>query len=101
LARSFLLLEDDYDVDWEVDQDEPSRGCPREREQVLAGSDPALEALEGPDRHPHRSWLRERSRRSRGGAAMPAAQICLCPRPHQMSVKRTPTDTGRPRATRT
>ena len=24
LARSFLLLEDDYDVDWEVDQDEPA-----------------------------------------------------------------------------
>jgi hypothetical protein len=23
LVRSFLLLEDDYDVDWEVDQEEP------------------------------------------------------------------------------
>jgi len=23
LTRSFLLLEDDYDVDWEVDLDEP------------------------------------------------------------------------------
>ena len=28
LARSFLLLEDDYDVDWEVDQDEPARDAP-------------------------------------------------------------------------
>ena len=26
LTRSFLLLEDDYDVDWEVDQDELGRG---------------------------------------------------------------------------
>ncbi len=26
LARSFLLLEDDYEVDWEVDQDERGRG---------------------------------------------------------------------------
>ena len=24
LTRSFLLLEDDYDVDWEVDWDEPA-----------------------------------------------------------------------------
>jgi hypothetical protein len=25
LARSFLLLEDDYDVDWEVDREEPGQ----------------------------------------------------------------------------
>jgi hypothetical protein len=27
LTRSFLLLEDDYDVDWEVDQDEPGQSA--------------------------------------------------------------------------
>ncbi len=29
LARSFLLLEDDYDVDWEVNQDESGQGTAR------------------------------------------------------------------------
>ena len=45
LARSFLLLEDDYDVDWEVDQDESGRGDTRGR------GDAATEP------HPHRSPL--------------------------------------------
>src|SRR3979411_2166184 len=37
LARSFLLLEDDYDVDWEVDQDEPGQGRARERRDAAGG----------------------------------------------------------------
>jgi hypothetical protein len=66
LTRSFLLLEDDYEVDWELDLDEP---------------DP----YEIPDvRHPHRQRLRGRlsapgSRRAGQPAAAP--QVCLCPLP--------------------
>ena len=56
LTRSFLLLEDDYDVDWEVDWDEPA------------------EAL-----HPHRVALRRRARTRRPGRPPEPAHACLCP----------------------
>jgi hypothetical protein len=63
LTRSFLLLEDDYDVDWEVDLDEPLTQT----------------------NHPHRAWLRgpgSRSRRlakRRAGQIEPARHDCLSP----------------------
>jgi hypothetical protein len=63
LTRSLLLLEDDYDVDWEVDLDEPQT-------QMT---------------HPHRVSLRgsgSRSRRlasRRAGQTPPACQHCLSP----------------------
>jgi hypothetical protein len=62
LTRSFLLLEDDYDVDWEVDRDE------------------ALTQI-----HPHRAPLRGPGRRSRrlairrAGQGLSARHICLSP----------------------
>jgi hypothetical protein len=61
LTRSFLLLEDDYDVDWEVDRDEPVG-------QI----------------HPHRAPLRgrtsgERRASRREGQPAPRAQACLSP----------------------
>ena len=56
LTRSFLLLEDDYDVDWEVDRDEPA------------------EAL-----HPHRVPLRRRARTRRPGRPPAPVHACLCP----------------------
>jgi hypothetical protein len=62
LTRSFLLLEDDYDVDWEVDRDE---------------------TLTQP--HPHRAPLRGPGRRSRcvrtrrAGQGVSARHICLSP----------------------
>jgi hypothetical protein len=64
LTRSFLLLEDDYDVDWEVDLDESLT-----------------------QKHPHRAPLRgpgSRSRRLAGngrrpGEAPPADHRCLSP----------------------
>jgi hypothetical protein len=61
LARSFLLLEDDYDVDWEVDQDQ-------------------RDDLE----HPHRAQLRNRAiarrlARRRPGQVQPHVQLCLSP----------------------
>jgi hypothetical protein len=62
LTRSFLLLEDDYDVDWEVDLD---------------GHEAHI--------HPHRAPLRGPGRRSpqigerRPGAVAPAPQHCLTP----------------------
>jgi hypothetical protein len=68
LTRSFLLLEDDYDVDWEVDQDEPSRTAKH---------------------HPHRVPLRERAtagRFSNGrlahrrpGQSDPHVHVCISP----------------------
>jgi hypothetical protein len=59
LARSFLLLEDDHDVDWEVDQDEPS-----------------------PPPHPHRAPLRSRAPTRRPGGSRPARHVCLSPVVH-------------------
>jgi hypothetical protein len=62
LTRSFLMLEDDYDVDWEVDQDEPQA-----------------------HHHPHRAPLRGPGRRSRRvsnrrpGAVARDPQHCISP----------------------
>ncbi len=56
LARSFLMLEDDYDVDWEVDRNEPSVPV-----------------------HPHRVPLRRRSAIRRGGSPGPLDHVCLSP----------------------
>jgi len=56
IAHSFLLLEDDYDVDWEVGQD---------------GSRQAS--------HPHRAPLRRGSRERRPGAAPAVDHQCLSP----------------------
>jgi hypothetical protein len=56
LTRSFLLLEDDYRVDWEVDGDE----------RVLPV-------------HPHRAPLRGRAGERRPGRPAPAEQVCLSP----------------------
>jgi hypothetical protein len=55
LARSFLMLEDDIAVDWEVDWDEPYVPV-----------------------HPHRAPLRKRVGR-RAGELEPRAQVCLSP----------------------
>jgi hypothetical protein len=56
LARSFLLLEDDYSVDWEVDQAERAH-------------------LD----HPHRAPLRGRLARRRSGQLAHAPQHCISP----------------------
>ena len=69
LIRSFLLLEDDYDVDWEVDQDEPVEppvSIPSWKQQAR-------------DDHPHRVALRSRSGTRRPGAAAAREQVCVCP----------------------
>jgi hypothetical protein len=56
LTRSFLMLEDDYSVDWEVDWDEPSG-----------------------EAHPHRAPLRGGFVRRRPGEPATAPQPCLSP----------------------
>jgi hypothetical protein len=56
LTRSFLLLEDDHHVDWEVDRDEPNTSA-----------------------HPHRAPLRVRAPSRRPGQAPPAPQHCVSP----------------------
>jgi hypothetical protein len=93
------LLEDDYDVDWEVDQDETGR----DRSQID-------EIFDRPARgrasagHPHRAALRGRSARVRAGQPAQATHVCLSPveRPSAAGTIRhvASTKTGRPRATR-
>jgi hypothetical protein len=56
VARSFLLLEDDREVDWEVDKDEPT-----------------------PPPHPHRGQLRRRRVERRPGTPVPTYHVCLSP----------------------
>ncbi len=58
MARSFLLLEDDYDVDWEVGQDEMV-----------------------PPPHVHRAALRRGgvALARRPGATAPTCHVCLSP----------------------
>jgi hypothetical protein len=56
LTRSFLLLEDDYDVDWEVDPNEHYRAP-----------------------HPHRAPLRSPERSRRPGSSIPRDHACLTP----------------------
>jgi hypothetical protein len=73
LMRSFLLLEDDYDVDWEVDQDEWSESAPCTRESSCYRRDIPRAT------HPHRMSLRSRLGSRRPGIVAPEEQICLCP----------------------
>jgi hypothetical protein len=62
VAHSFLLLEDDREVDWEVDEDEPT-----------------------PPPHPHRivpgggGLLRRRRVERRPGTPVPTYHVCLSP----------------------
>jgi hypothetical protein len=56
VAGSFLLLEDDYDVDWEVGQDEPARVS-----------------------HPHRAPPRQGCAERRAGQPPARSQACLSP----------------------
>ena len=73
--RSFLLLEDDYNVDWEVDQE-------GHIESPTCGS--RLSARNDADRgnhHPHRMALQSRLGDRRPGAGVPREQVCLCPLP--------------------
>jgi hypothetical protein len=77
LARSFLMLEDDYAVDWEVDWDEPSVPI-----------------------HPHRVPLSKRSISRRGGSAGPVDQVCLSPtsngQPARQGIARAPREISVP-----
>lgn len=76
LIRSFLLLEDDYDVDWEVDQDEPIES--RSRGSRSSGGNETDQSD-----HPHRVALPSRTRVRRVGALAPREQVCLCPLPRR------------------
>ena len=69
LTRSFLLLEDDYDADWEVDVEEP------------AG-------------HPHRAPLRSRLDRRRPGVPAPSPNPCLTPIPRKATTNTSPAHTS-------
>jgi len=84
LARSFLLLEDDYDVDWEVDQNEPGQGSARGRRGAAGGEDSYLEmpgtGSQGDAAlHPHRSSIRRRTVRERAGQPPAHPYVCLSP----------------------
>jgi hypothetical protein len=62
LTHSFLLLEDDYDVDWEVDRDEK-----------LAQTHPHRAPLRGPGRRPRSAADR------RAGEVASRQQVCVSP----------------------
>ncbi len=72
LIRSFLLLEDDYDVDWEVDPDKPI-------EPPICGSRLSARSESNRGDHPHRMALRSRLGARRPGSPVPREQVCLCP----------------------
>jgi hypothetical protein len=116
LARSFLLLEDDYDVDWEVDQDEsgqdrskidgisdrPARG---RRDATGDGGGypdmPDAGRRRAQARHPHRASLRRRSARERAGQPLARPHVCLSPvSPPTVSVSDAPGADGRIRGDR-
>jgi hypothetical protein len=63
LTRSFLLLEDDYEVDWEVDRDED-----------LTQTHPHRAPLRGPG-----SRFRRAAPRRRLGEGAPAQNVCISP----------------------
>jgi hypothetical protein len=71
LVRSFLFLEDDYEVDWEVDQDElaelPTYGFAAGREDSSNGV------------HLHRRAPQSRLGSRRPGVVAAREQVCLCP----------------------
>ena len=98
LARSFLLLEDDYVRDWEVADE-----LGQDRSKIDGISDrPARERAAV--RHPHRTTLRGRSARARAGEPVRTPQVCLCPveHPSPATMRRTSSQarTGRPQAAR-
>jgi hypothetical protein len=83
LTRAFLLLEDDYDVDWEVDQDEREEFVARDTNghpSVALRSE--LGGSEG-DGHPHRVALRSRLGDRRPGVVRGHELVCVCPLPPQ------------------
>lgn len=82
LVRSFLLLEDDYDVDWEVGQDERIGQSPAERERGWLVQTDRVD-------HPHRKLLQSRLGSRRAGMLAPREQVCLCPVPARVSRART------------
>lgn len=73
LVRSFLLLEDDCEVDWEVDQAE------RSRQARLDRAGPVRQRNPDGGVHPHRFVLDSRLGARRPGAPTPCEQVCLCP----------------------
>lgn len=81
LTRSFLLLEDDHEVDWEVDQDERGErlgGDTSGHSSVALRSE--LAGSEG-DGHPHRVGLRSRLGDRRPGVVRAQELVCVCPLP--------------------
>jgi hypothetical protein len=82
LARAFLLLEDEYEVDWEldrvdweVDRQEPCATCSRRKsEDRPAWEEPAVRR-----EHPHRVAARVQPRPRRPGVPTPPDHLCLSP----------------------
>ncbi|HEX3691853.1 MAG TPA: hypothetical protein VHU13_00800 [Solirubrobacteraceae bacterium] len=82
LIRSFLLLEDDYDVDWEVDRDEP-HGDMHVVDGAFADRRTRERQVWSPlDReHPHRRIGRVERRARRSGSVQEREHVCACPLP--------------------
>jgi hypothetical protein len=79
--RSFLLLEDDYDVDWEVDRDEQGELVgPDTNGHASVALRSELGGSEG-NRHPHRMALQSRLGDRRPGVVAGRELVCVCPLP--------------------
>jgi hypothetical protein len=79
LTRSFLLLEDDYDVDWEVDRDEE-----------LTQTHPHRLALRGPGRRSRRATTRRRPGQGAAARNVCVSPVNATPRPVPASRERPP-----------
>jgi hypothetical protein len=114
LVRSFLLLEDDYDVDWEVDWDEPDGSSPAYsavraplpayvEPPAYTTTSPALMCVGMARRESTQRVSRSRLQARRRGAIVPSEQVCMCPLPREPIRPRlpdaSPTTTSRPNGT--
>ena len=91
LIRSFLLLEDDCDVDWEVEWDEGTKLVGRDTSgHASVALRPELGGSEG-EGHPHRMALQSRLGDRRPGEATQREAMCLCPVPRR---ERRPIEAG-------
>jgi hypothetical protein len=95
LIRSFLLLEDDYDVDWEVDQDKRTGFVGSDANgQASIALRPELGGPEGGG-HPHRMALQSRLGDRRPGEGTPREMVCLSPVPRGDRGRSRPVSAGR------
>ena len=76
LTRSFLLLEDDYAVDWEVDRNEPIGETHPHRAPLRGGRIPRRPRQPAPTRHVCLSPVAPSPKMHVGGLQRPPGMLC-------------------------